>query len=87
MERLSWEEIQKRYNQQWVQLVDYEWPEGEPRPLSGRVRIHAPERREFNKLILESEAVDAARVYVGDHRLPESTILSSNIVKIIPCEQ
>jgi hypothetical protein len=26
-EKLSWEEIKKNYDQEWVELVDYDWPE------------------------------------------------------------
>ncbi len=82
---LSWQEIEKNYNQQWVQLVDYDWPEGEPRPKSGRVRLHASTRKEFNKLVLEAEPVNAARIYVGTHKMPEGIILSSNVVRITSC--
>ncbi|MCI5065837.1 hypothetical protein MRY87_08945 [bacterium] len=83
--KLSWQEIEKKYHEQWVQLVDFDWPEGEPRPASGRVRLSAPTRKEFNKLVLEADPVDAARIYVGPHKLPKGDILSSNIVRIVPC--
>ena len=83
---LTWSEIEKTYPNEWVQLVDCEWPEGEPRPVAGRVRIHAASRKEFNKLVLEADPIDAARVYVGSHSLPKGTILSSNLVRIVPCE-
>ena len=83
----SWKEIEEKFNNQWVQLVDYNWPEGEPRPLSGKVRLHAPTRKEFNKCVLAAEPVDAARVYVGKHKLPDGYILSSHIVKVVPCER
>ncbi len=82
---LSWREIEKNYNQQWVQLVDYDWPDGEPKPKSGRVRLHAPTRKEFNKLVLEAAPVNAARIYVGTHKMPEGVILSSNVVRITSC--
>ena len=32
---LTWQEIERRYNEQWVQLIDYEWFEGEPYPAAG----------------------------------------------------
>ena len=27
--KLTWEEISRRYDKQWVELVDYDWPEEE----------------------------------------------------------
>lgn len=87
MKTLTWQQIEEKYDQQWIQLIEFDWPEGEVRPRSGCVRIHAQTRREFNRLVLEADGVNAARIYVGKHSLPEGTILSSNIVKIVPCEQ
>ncbi len=80
---LDWTQIQEEFQHQWVQLVDYDWPEGEPHPKSGKVRINAPNRKEFNKLVLEAEPVDAARIYVGDHRTPYGTVMSANIARIV----
>ncbi len=85
-EILSWKEIEQKYHDHWVQLIDFEWEEGEPRPIRGKVRISAPTRREFNKLVLDSPPANAARIYVGAHSLPDGIILSSNLTKIIPCE-
>lgn len=85
---LSWPEIEKLYNQEWVQLVDYDWPEGEPYPRSGRVRVHAESRKEFNRLITLKEGIqDAARVFVGKAMLPPHTIISCNSIKLLKCEQ
>jgi hypothetical protein len=81
---LDWKQIQKEYQHQWVQLVDYDWPDGEPHPKSGKVRINATTRKEFNKLVLQAEPRDAARIYVGDHSTPEGTVISSNITRIVP---
>ena len=36
--KLTWEEIKKHYNQEWVELVDYDWPDTEPYPRDGVVR-------------------------------------------------
>lgn len=83
---LKWEEIQNFYQNQWVQLIDFDWPEDEPHPRCGKVRLSASSRKDFNKLVLNSEPVDAARLYVGSHQLPEGEILSSNIVKMVLCE-
>ena len=87
MEKLSWEQIKKEYDQQWVQLVNYDWPEGTPHPQSGVVRAHAPTRKEFNEIVLSLESpVDAARIFVGLAKLPKNTLISCNAVQISKCE-
>ena len=45
--KLTWQEIEQKYNREWVQLVDYEWSEGEPFPAVGVVRVHAADRKDF----------------------------------------
>ena len=82
--KLSWDQIQKIYDQQWVQLVDYSWETGRPYPSAGVVRIHATTRKEFNRLVLEAPPVNAARVYVGQSTLPEGTFMSANLIKMTP---
>jgi len=65
-ERLTWEEIEKRFDQQWVELVDYDWPAGDPNPQSGIVRTHSNERREFYRLANEEPVPrDSAILFVG----------------------
>ena len=66
-DKLTWNEIEKRYDKEWVQLVDYDWPEGLPFPKSGVVRVHAQERKEFYRKAqeLEPNAKDSAFVFVG----------------------
>ena len=83
-EILTWQEIENSYQNQWVQLIDFNWPEGLSRPKSGRVRIHASSRKEFNSLVLAAEPVDAARVYVGSPQMKDSSILRSNLIRMIP---
>jgi hypothetical protein len=65
--KLSWEEIIKQYDKEWVELVDYDWPDGTPYPRSGSVRVHAPDRKEFYRLMkeLEPKPTDSALVFVG----------------------
>ncbi len=72
--KLSWEEIKKQYDQEWVELIDYDWPEEEVYPRSGIVRVHAKTRRDFDNLIDVDPPFDSAYVYVG---LPPS---SSDVV-------
>jgi hypothetical protein len=64
--KLSWEDIRKEYDGQWVHLIDYDWNEGTPYPNSGVVHIHAKTRKEFNELIKNSDRIPGARIYVGD---------------------
>jgi hypothetical protein len=40
-EKMQWEQISKEYNNQWVQLIEYVWPEGTPFPEAGVVAVHA----------------------------------------------
>ena len=84
-EILSWPEIEERYNGEWVQLVDYDWPEGKPYPNAGHVRIHATTRKEFNRLVKQAAPVDAARLFVGKIKFDEGVIFSANAIKITAC--
>jgi hypothetical protein len=66
VERLTWDEIKRQYDGEWVELVDYVWDEGEPYPIEGMVRTHSPSRKVFNRLVLEWAPADAARLFVGN---------------------
>lgn len=85
-EKLSWKDIERLYDQQWVQLIDYEWDEGEPYPSGGVVQFHAFDRREFNDLSRQNPVEDAACVFVGKPKIPAGTILSANCMRIEKCE-
>ena len=63
--KLTWHEIEQLYDKEWVELIDYDWPEEEPYPISGIVRVHAPNRPEFDKLIAVDPPYDSAYVFVG----------------------
>jgi hypothetical protein len=65
-EKLSWEEIKKIYNEEWVELVDYDWPDEDPDPKAGVVRVHAKSREEFDRLAAIDSPQDAACVFVGE---------------------
>jgi hypothetical protein len=64
-EKLTWQEIEKRYWHQWVQLVDFDWPDTEPWPTSAVVRVHAADKREFNKLAAQDRPRSTATLFVG----------------------
>lgn len=78
-EKLTWGEIERKYNQEWVQLVDYDWPEEEPLPHGGVVQAHAKTRREFDELILREPQEDSALLFVGERKIPSGIILSANL--------
>jgi hypothetical protein len=63
-EKLTWKEIEERYWHQWVQLVDFDWPDTEPWPLTAVVRVHSADKREFNKLAAKDRPNSTARLYV-----------------------
>lgn len=75
-EKLNWDEIKKNHDQQWVELVDYDWPDGTPYPRSGAVRVHAQDRHEFYRLmsILEPKPADSALIFVGSPKLESNKI-------------
>ncbi len=67
--KLTWQEIKERFDQEWVQLIDYDWPEGEPFPSAGVVQFHASDRKEFDTLSRQNPVDDAACVFVGKPHL------------------
>lgn len=77
--KLSWQEIEKLYNREWVQLVDYDWPEEEPLPHSGVVTVHAKSRRKFDRLILKEKQKNSAIMFVGERKIPHDVILNANM--------
>ena len=79
--KLTWEEIKKLDDQEWVELVDYDWPDEFPDPKAGVVRVHAKDRAEFDRLAAIGAPFDAACVFVGDP-LPASGIRSYATVVI-----
>jgi hypothetical protein len=83
--KLTWQEIEQQYNQEWVQLIDYEWPEGEPFPSGGVVRVHAPDRKDFYRKVRETpqRPSDSAFVFVGTH--PRTAgVVYNNFHKVLP---
>ncbi len=65
--KLTWDEIKKQYNQEWVLLNDYDWPEEEEYPRAGVVHIHAGRRSDFDKLIAAMEqGFNSAVIFVGE---------------------
>ena len=66
-EKLSWEQIKKLYDHEWVLLDNFDWPEEQEYPKAGIVVIHAKKRAEFDRLIAAREAgFDSALIFVGE---------------------
>ena len=75
--KLSWEEITKLYNKEWVELIEYDWPDEESKPLFGVVRTHADTKEKFDQLISNLPPIDCALVYVGASEKPPDGIIPS----------
>ncbi len=82
MKKLSWEQICKEYNGEWVHLVDYEWEDSSPYPRSGVVNIHATTRKEFDQLMLQAMPISGARVYVGDSEEGHDLIMMGSLMRV-----
>lgn len=83
-EKLSWEQIKERYNEEWVELIDYDWPDEDIDPKAGVVRVHAKTRKEFDRLADIDPPWDSAYVYVGELFPPEAPIRGYSFVKFEP---
>ena len=85
MKKLTWDEICKEYDKEWVHLIDYDWTDGQPYPSSGVVRIHARDRKDFDDLMLSSEPISGARLFVGKIEGNEDLIMMGNFMRVT-CE-
>ena len=81
-ESLTWDEIKEQYDRQWVELVQYDWPEGKPYPNSGVVRVHSSNRKEFYQLAKSESPRDSAILFVGKPDVPPNTILCSSVMRL-----
>jgi hypothetical protein len=87
-EKLTWDEILKRYDQQYVELVDFDWPDEEPNPLSGIVRTHNADKKEFYRQTKrEPQPDDAAILWVGKLPREEGVYHAYNAMRIEVCEK
>ena len=87
-EKLTWKEIEKLYDQQRVELVDYDWAERDPYPRAGVVQSRGSDKKEFYRQCnREPVAADSAILFVGVYRLPEGTVFSPSLIRVEPCEK
>ena len=68
--------IKEQHDQEWDELVDYDWPEEEEYSRSGIVRAHSPTRREFYALAAKDSPDDSVIVFVGKQKLLKDQIFS-----------
>ena len=62
-ERLTWDEIKSRYPDEWVALVDDDWPEDQGVPCAGVVYAHSPVHSQL--IEMQKHLTDAAIVWTG----------------------
>ena len=81
--KLTWEEIKRGYDQEWVELVEYDWPEEDIYPRSGIVRVHARDRAEFYRLVAIDTPRDSALLFVGKQSLPAGQVFSPGLRQVV----
>jgi hypothetical protein len=81
--KLTRKEIQRFYDQEWVELIDYDWDEAEPYPKAGVVRSHAKTRKQLSAQVQSNAVMDSAILFVGDWNLPENSVLNFNKHRLV----
>ena len=84
-EKLTWDEISKEYHEQWVELIDYDWPEGTPYPRAGVVRAHDKDRKKFHALVKSQTPAGSALLFVGAPSRTEG-VVHNNLVRVVACK-
>lgn len=80
--KLTWDEIKEKFDKEWIELVDYDWPETEIYPQSGTVRVHAKTRSEFDDLADRDPPIDSAYVYVGQAEKSNDVVLTRGYSRV-----
>lgn len=81
--KLTWDKIKELYDQQYVELVDYDWPENEMHPRSGVVRAHSSDRVQFYNQVGKDTPVDSAILFIGKTKLPKDVVFSPGLRRIV----
>lgn len=81
--KMTWDEITKHYDQEWVELIDCDWPEEEINPRSGIIRVHSNDRSDFYKLVAAQPSLDSAIVFVGKAKLPPGVVFSPGMRRLV----
>lgn len=75
--KFTWDEIKELYDKEWVELVDYDWPEEAAHPKAGVVRVHAKSRKEFDRLVAVDPPLESAFIFVGEPQLSPNAYLNT----------
>lgn len=46
-DKMTWDEIKRRHPEEWVALVETDWPDNVGEPLAGVVYAHSPDHAEL----------------------------------------
>lgn len=84
--RLTWDQIGVLYDKQWIELVNYQWPDVSPYPSAGEVRIHSGDRKEFYRKVKLNPVADSAILFVGKLDIPLSTVTCSSSMLLSTCK-
>jgi len=82
-DKISWHQIEALYDQEWVELTDFDWEETELFPTAGCVRVHSRDQKEFHRLIKRDTPLDSAILFVGKKVKGRNAFLTSNLRQII----
>jgi hypothetical protein len=82
VEKLSWDEIKRLHPDEWVALVDHDWPNTTAVPLAGVVYAHS---RDHDHLIeMQKHLKEAAIVWTGQKRGQKLRVAGSETVDPAP---
>jgi hypothetical protein len=81
-QRVTWEQIKTSYNQEWIELVDYIWPDGEMYPLEGVIRSHGANKKEFHlQCRKDPMPLDSAILFVGPPVSKDGALFSPSLIR------
>lgn len=87
-ERLTWDQIKQLYPQEWVELVEFDWPEEEPYPRWGVVRSHSPNRAEFSRLLCNfTQPEEIARLFVQVEQASQREYFCPSLMTFQVCKR
>jgi hypothetical protein len=64
--KLTWDEIKATYPDEWVALVDHDWPNDRPVPVAGVVFAHSADHAQL--IEMQKQLTAAAIVWTGKKR-------------------
>ena len=80
---LTWEEIKKQYDKEWIELIDYNWAEGEPYPRAGVVRTHGIDKKLFHLECRRNPAPEiSAFLFIGKKSDHGNTVFSPSLIRV-----